>query len=354
MAGLELPSSAARNTGSRSQRIRRAVAIVRTIVTRLAVATVMTNSAVVGLDALTTTRTHTGPLLVAGEDAEHTRGALQIAELLARRDRINAHVLGVIRPLTLPGNLLSDADREALEDGRRRTHTNLVRQRVHQAAGIAPFFSVEAQTGTPAMMLAGAARERGSELIVVGLQEHGAPQRNATEDAALQIAQAAPVPVLAVPVKHALLPKHALVAMDFSPPSRRAAQSVIPLLNQRAKLTLAYVEPEVNFAALGRAGWPASHGQDIVRLFDALIEELSVPGDISVDAVVLHGDPAAALLEHAASVSVDLIASGTQGENVGSIQLPGSVAMALLRGAECSVLIAPPARATDDGAADLA
>jgi nucleotide-binding universal stress UspA family protein len=290
-------------------------------------------------------RTHTGPLLVAGEDADHARGVLHIAELLARRDRVNAHVLGVVQPLAFPASLFADLDREALEEGRRRMHLERMRQRLHQATGLAAFFTAEAVTGSVAPTLARAARQRGSELIMVGLEEPDGHNRTATEDAALQVTRAADAPVLAVPAGCGVLPKRALVAMDFGPASQRSAQAALPLLAQGAKLTLAYVEPEVDFAALGKEGWAEIHTHGVAGLFEKLRASLSVPGDVSVETVVLRGEPAAALLDHARRSDFDLIATGTQGETALDRHLTGSVSTALLRGARCAVLIAPPPEA---------
>ena len=288
-------------------------------------------------------RTHTGPLLVAGEDSDYVRGVLHVAELLARRDRVNAHVLGVLRPLALPVSLVADLDRQALEDARRRTHLERLRQRLHQATGLAAFFTLEVVTGSPAPTLARAARERGSELIMVGLEDQGGQQRTATEDAALQVTRAADTPVLAVPETYALLPKRPLVAMDFSAASQRAARSLIPLLAPGAKLTLAYVEPDVDFAALGKEGWAEIHEHGVAGLFERLSASLSMPGDVTVETALLRGgDPATALLDHVRAGDFDLIATGTQGETPLDRHLTGSVSTALLRGARCAMLIAPP------------
>jgi nucleotide-binding universal stress UspA family protein len=290
-------------------------------------------------------RAHAGPLLVAGKDADHARGALLLAELLARRDRVNAHVLGVVRPLSFPVSVLAGADSEALEETHRRLHAERMRARLHQATGLAAFFTVEAVTGDAAPALARAARERGSEIIMVGVEEQNAPNRAATEDAALQVARAADVPVLAVPAGHALLPKHALVAMDFSSASRRAAQAAIPLLAQGATLTLAYVEPEVDFTALGEEGWAEIHQRGVSQLFEQLAASLSIPGDVAVETLFLRGDAAVALLDHARHGDFDLVATGTQGRTALDRHLTASVSTALLRGAECAVLIAPPPEA---------
>ena len=297
-----------------------------------------------GVDETAPQRTHTGPLLVAGEDADYTRGALHVAELLARRDRVNAHVLGVVRPLTFALSLLGEIDAESLEEGRRQPHLNRVRQRLHQATGLAAYFTVEAVTGSPASELARAARGRNSELIIVGLEAHGAPGRTVSEDAALQVTRAAEVPVLAVPVGRDSLPKHALVAMDFSPASQRAAQAAAPLLSKDAKLTLAYVVPDVDFAAFGKPGWEDIHDHGVARLFEQLAAALSIPGDISVETLLLRGETGAALLEYSSRADVDLVATGTQGETELERHRTGSVSTAVLRGAPCLVLIAPPPR----------
>jgi hypothetical protein len=98
--------------------------------------------ATASVDAVAPQRTHTGPLLIAGEDAEYTRGALHVAELLARRDRVNVHVLGAVRPLTFPATLLGEADREAMEEGRRLQHLDRIRQRLHQSVGMVGYFTV--------------------------------------------------------------------------------------------------------------------------------------------------------------------------------------------------------------------
>lgn len=290
-------------------------------------------------------RTLAGPLLVAGHDAEYIGGALRIAEVLARRDRVNAHVLGAVPPLALPQLLLLNVDHEALEDGRQRQLLERLRQRLHRTTGRAAQFSVEAVGGSSAITLARAAQERRSQFIIVGLEEHGVRGRAATEDAALQVRGAAGIPVLAVPEGQTQLPRRALVAMDFSAASLRAARSTIPLLAKGATLTLAHVEPVVDFRALGMHGWAEIYERGVAAMLGPLATSLSVPGDITVDIAMLRtddADPAMALLERAQRDSSDLIATGTQGNTALDRHLTGSVSTALLRGAPCTVLIAPP------------
>src|SRR5678815_724177 len=67
-----------------------------------------------------TRRALVGPLLIAGEDASRMDGALHVAQLLARRDRVNAHVLTVVRPLALPASLFAAVDQDAWAEVRRQ------------------------------------------------------------------------------------------------------------------------------------------------------------------------------------------------------------------------------------------
>ena len=122
----------------------------------------------------TARRTLVGPIVVAGEDATPTDGALRVAQLLARRDRVNAHVLTVVRPLALPSSLLSGVDQDAWQEVRRQQQLASVRQRLHETVGQTAHFSVGAESGSPAPTIARIARERGAELILVGIDGHGA------------------------------------------------------------------------------------------------------------------------------------------------------------------------------------
>jgi hypothetical protein len=45
-------------------------------------------------------------------------GALRVTHLLARRDRVNAHVLTVVRPLALPASLFAPGDHDAWSSGK--------------------------------------------------------------------------------------------------------------------------------------------------------------------------------------------------------------------------------------------
>ena len=88
------------------------------------------------------------------------------------------------------------------------------------------------------------ARERRSAITIVGMALPHARERTACEDATLKIIRMSHVPVLAVPPSTDRLPRRALVAVDFSATSRRAAATALALLRSRGTLTLAHVQPD--------------------------------------------------------------------------------------------------------------
>jgi nucleotide-binding universal stress UspA family protein len=157
----------------------------------------------------------------------------------------------------------------------------------------------------------------------------------------LQIVWTAPVPVLAVPPTMERLPRRALVAVDFSAASRRAATTALTVLGASATITLAHVHPAIDFAALGRPGWDAIYARGRDALLQELGAEFGQAKGITVETALLRGEPAPALLDFAAAGAYDLIVAGTQGVAALDQHALGSTSTALLRGAACAVLIAP-------------
>ncbi len=118
------------------------------------------------------------------------------------------------------------------------------------------------------------------------------------------------------------------------------------LLAPGATLSLVHVEPEADLRALGQEGLAEIYERGVAALNEELTAELrgaSDASDVTIETVLLRGEPAPALLDLAASRGCDLIAAGTQGAPALDRHLTGSVSTALLRGARCAVLIAPPA-----------
>ena len=90
-----------------------------------------------------------GPLLVAGEELSPLDAPFRVAQLLARRDAIEAHVLAIGRPLSLPASVFGGADREAWQEARKQQQLAAVRQRLHRTVGQTAHFSVSVGSGSP-------------------------------------------------------------------------------------------------------------------------------------------------------------------------------------------------------------
>jgi nucleotide-binding universal stress UspA family protein len=138
--------------------------------------------------------------------------------------------------------------------------------------------------------------------------------------------------------------KKILVPSDFSEHAERALSTAIDLSSRYdAALTLVHVFDRVVYPMLG-SGAVALNLQ-IAQLEDELKASLEKQrqsaierGAKSVDARMLHGDPATAIVERARSGSFDLIVMGTHGRRGVTHFLIGSVAERVVRTAPCGVL----------------
>jgi len=282
-----------------------------------------------------------GPVLVASTDPASIDGALRIAELLARRDRVNAHILGVVPPVATHFRFLARDHSAGMDEGRRQTHHAALRRQVHQTVGRPVHFSTGVEIGPTLDVIGSVAGARGSRLVLVGLEPKETPQRGQGEQLALRAAAAAGVPVLAVPVAAALLPRRALVAIDLGDASIQAARATLTTMARGSAITLAFVAPSVepNPAVDGGVSIPTAAVRDSL---DRLVAELGAPDDIRIDTVILEGAPVSALLRFASAGEYDLIAMGSRTTPRSRYRLAGSVCLGLLRSAMGAVLIATP------------
>lgn len=132
----------------------------------------------------------------------------------------------------------------------------------------------------------------------------------------------------------------AIVAVDFSEDSERAAQTAIDLVGDAGLVELVHVTPYV-------AEYPSSvQGQEPYKCWargqlDALIGRLIAAPGVTLKRVILRGQTAHVLLARARDVGADFIAVGTHGRGYAARALLDSVTTDLLRGAHCAVLVVP-------------
>lgn len=280
------------------------------------------------------------PIIVATDGLPQSNGALATARAIADRFHRSMHVLAVHPSLVLlapDGQMLMNPDVTASlrADLTRRVRAQCTRQ------DSASTDSFEILNGQPAQVITERASADNAQLIVLGLGRHELVDRFFGDETALKVVRSSHVPVLAVPEDQTAMPVHAIVGIDFSEGSVRAAQATLRLLADGGILELAHVIPRDRLLF---DAWVSE--EDYLRFIRHSLTRfrarLAIPGCIRVEDVVLSGDPAKELASYASRVDADLIASGSHGHGFVSRIVLGSVTTKLLRSATCAVLVVPP------------
>jgi nucleotide-binding universal stress UspA family protein len=282
---------------------------------------------------------HAAIILMATDGTERSDGALRVAAARAKATGATLELMTVIQAeAILAAESAYFGDDERLRRWTlRRTQ---VEEQVARVLGRDEIISITVLDGNPSFTISRIAIERRASLVVVGLGRHLIAQRIFSDETALQLARIARVPVLAVPSTIDQAPHRAVVAIDFSDISKRAAQSAIEAVSDVGVVDLVHVMPHVSEDAFTVDAhepyerWAAAQLQ-------AMVTQLVVPEGVAVNCVTLRGGPASELLEYAARVRADVISTGTHGRGFVARAILGSVTTKLMRGAICSLLTVP-------------
>jgi len=282
------------------------------------------------------------PVLIATDGREQSDTAVLAGLVLAGQPEA-VRIMSVLAPLPVVSPEVPLPISPETEHARRIDLQMLIGQQVGRMLGdVTP--TVELRDGDPATVIAKAAREYNARIIVAGLGKHRILDRLFGDETVLRLLRVARVPVLAVGSGFAGAPRRIVVALDFSETSIRAARIAIELAAEGATIYLAHVGPR-DSAVTAWNGWGPNYKSDagaaLVRVEDAL----RVPRGMTVQRIILHGDPATEMLAFATSVNADLIATGSHGHGFVARMLIGSVATKLVRYSTCSVLSVPHAAA---------
>lgn len=301
----------------------------------------MTSTSMISpFELLGTTAPAGATVLVATDGTVQSDGALRVA--IARADEMGATLevvaVATAEPLNtpeIPFALWSEANllrRKALRED--------VEAQLERVTGRPRAHSVVLLDGNPAFTIAGVAREQHAALVVVGLGRHHVTDRLFSDETALQLARIARVPVLAVPTTARAVPRHAVVAIDFSDLSLRAAQTAVDAVSDEGRVDLVHVMPYVSedsFTLQAQEPYQSwAEGQ-----LDALADKLTVPAGVNVTRVAVRGRPAPELLDYVGRVHADLVVTGTHGRGFVARTFLGSVTTKLMRAATCCVLTVP-------------
>lgn len=217
-----------------------------------------------------------------------------------------------------------------------------IRQQIDRLTDGRTAWPIDIRTGTPFNVIAREIARRQPSLVIMGLRRHVGAVDPARDETTLQVIRRSQVPVLAVPATHTRLPRTVIAAVDFSRASLHAARTALGLMQAGGRLLLTHVRPELSYCPEQIEGWSAIYSHGIADAFNRLQVELTAPEGVSVETIFLDGAVAPEILSLAQRVGADLIASGSHRHTFVNRMLLGRVTTALVREAQCSLLITPP------------
>jgi nucleotide-binding universal stress UspA family protein len=309
-----------------------------------------------------------GAVLVASDGRPDAIGALRAGAYLAERLGAPPQLLAAVPPVVGYGVEADAVLALALEQEQRAAVRDAVEAQRAAAGVVGAGWEPAVRVGPPAAAIADAAAGGRARLVVMGIGRHRLPDRLLGGETVLQVLRLGDAPVLAVPATADGRFHRAVVAVDFSLPSVRAAECAASLLAPGGMLSLVHVRPEVDGAGAAAAAWDEATARRVRELLARLRARLErvARGDggdggdggeggaggraPAVGAAVLVGDPAEELIVYAQCVGADLVAVGSQGAGALSRLVLGSVAADALRAVaerlpECAVLACPAPRA---------
>jgi nucleotide-binding universal stress UspA family protein len=272
--------------------------------------------------------------------------AFRSAVVLARKANALLYLLHVVEPYplyqqmrfpTVPAHAM-------LEDVVRNMRTQL-----NDLAAQPELSGLQAETdahiGKPFVEILRTARSWNANLVVVGVSQRGEGRfLGSTGERVLRKSQ---VPVLIAKRELSSGPKTVLVPIDFSDCSKKAAEEAIALVRGfggrviffHALDLAAYMYP----AAYGAAPiiYPPLTPDDLEPDWQDFLQGLPLAG-ITWEKCTREGRPASLIVTTAQEYTSDLIVMGTHGRTGIAHVLLGSVAEAVLRLTDCSVLTVRP------------
>jgi nucleotide-binding universal stress UspA family protein len=133
----------------------------------------------------------------------------------------------------------------------------------------------------------------------------------------------------------------AVVAVDFSPASLRAARFAMSMTADYGRLTLVHVKSAVKLSEEGAGWWEDAYERRATDLFHRFVAALRAERGITIDTRLLHGDVASVLAAFAREIGAGVIACGGRRHSFIERMLLGSVSTELIRRAECTVVVQP-------------
>lgn len=273
-------------------------------------------------------------ILFATHGGPSADGAGRVAALLAARRGATMSAVCVLEPLRIVDGGFAAMYVPTLEEDEavRASLRMAVAEQLRRCDASA---TLHVRTGSAASEIADEARESEAEVIVLGLGMHRLLDRALGNETALQLAQLATTPVLAVPATMTALPRRVVAAIDFSPTSVASAKACARWLTDGDVLHLVYV------AGVWHGGFPLTQRISAENVLNAISQQINAPEGVRIEQSVVEGEPAIRLLEITATTNAELTVLGSHGYGFWKRLAIGSVASKILRLSSAAVLVTP-------------
>jgi nucleotide-binding universal stress UspA family protein len=266
-----------------------------------------------------------------------------MARRLEERDGVRVELVSVIEPVPIydTGFMVALPETELFE-ARKATVEEEIHRQLEEVTGSRTPWPIHVEPGVPTSRIVAMAEDLGAELIVIGLGRHGSLDRLFGRETALQVIRLAHIPVLAVPADIGTLPNSALLAVDFSTFSVRAAEAATAVLKSPATLHMVHAISGLEFVPTADGDWHPEHIRQLENRLRDFCEDLDLPEGWTRMTQVLEGEPSHEILAYAEEKDVDMIVAGSHGHSFVGRLLMGSVSTRLVRGTKGPILIIPP------------
>ena len=284
-------------------------------------------------------------LLLAIENDDNARAAIRVTDAMTRRGAVPSVIRAteVMVPVAGTPNSMVFYAEAVLGEDFHEAQAESLRALVEGTLGQAQPWPIKSVAGDPALCITEEARAQNSELLVMGIHQHGAFEQAIGENTATRVMGRSIAPVLGVRPALSGLPRRIMVPTDFGDASREAAHLAANLADPGGRVILVHSSAPSPIVEEGDEGLALIQREGIEHAFLHLTAEISEGKEIRVETVTRTGDPGAQLMTAAALLSPDLIAIASQRHHFITRLILGSVTRMLVREGSWPMLITPPA-----------
>jgi len=285
-------------------------------------------------------------LLLAIENDDNARAAIRVTDALAARGAVPSVIRAaeVMVPVAGTPDSMVFYPEAVLGEDFHEARVHSLRALIESTIGRGQPWPIKSVAGDPALCITEEAEAQDSDLLVMGIHQHGAFEQAIGENTATRVMGRATVPVLGVRPALSGLPRRIMVPTDFGDASREAAHLAANLADPGGCVILVHSSFPSPIVEEGDEGLALIQREGIEHAFLHLTEEISEGKSIRVETVSRTGDAGAQLMAAAALTSPDLIAIASQRHHLITRLILGSVTRKLVREGSWPMLITPPAR----------